>query len=104
MAYMNICLKGVWWCRFAHTGGRALGGRSALVARDNHWLLFLRTVFKLNLLSELELFGRFWTEDRVRTFPSIEPIGLADWWKPANAFGDACPIGNSPTLAGGDGS
>lgn len=60
--------------------------------------LFLRTFFKVKVLSKLEAFGIFCAEDGVRTFPRIEPIGMADWWNPAKAFGDVGPVGKNPTL------
>ena len=57
-----------------------MGWHGIVVRRESPaQFLFLRTIFKPNVLSELEPFGRFWAEDRVSTFPSIEPIGLADW-------------------------
>jgi len=44
----------------------------------------------------------FWAEDGMRTLPNIEPIGVADWWNPAKAFGDTGPVGKNPILGEDD--
>jgi len=51
---------------------------------------------------KFDLFGIFWAEDGMRTLPNIEPIGVADWWNPAKAFGDAGPVGKNPILGEDD--
>jgi len=63
-----------------------------------HQFLFPRTFFKVKDPPRLEVFGTFCAEDGMRTFPSIEPIGGADWWNPAKAFGDVVPVGKNPNL------
>lgn len=59
------------------------------------------SLFKLKELypGPLLLFwGIFCADDGVRTLPSAAHIGDDDEWNPANAFGDAGPVGKNPNL------
>jgi hypothetical protein len=70
--------------------------------RDNPSPYFLLpSLFKLNELypGPLLLFwGTFCADDGIRALPSAAHIGDDDEWNPANAFGDAGPVGKNPNL------
>jgi hypothetical protein len=56
----------VWWvCCMGERRGRQL--------------LFPRTFLKVKVPPKFDVFGMFCDEDGMRTFPSIELIGAADW-------------------------
>ena len=66
--------------------------------RAGDQFLFPNAFFRVNDPPKLEVFGIFCDEDGMRTLPSIELIGAADWWNPAKAFGDMGPVGKNPIL------
>ena len=82
-------------------------------ARHHFEFLFTQALFKVKVPPKLEVsevldaldafdvfevFGTFCTEDGLRTLPSTEPIGVADWWNPTKAFGEVGPVAKNPTF------
>ena len=87
------------------TGGTSDG---QLVDGRVIWWVYAQFLFRTVLFKEypppgFEVFRTFCFEDGLSTFPSTELNGVADWWNPANAFGDPGPVGKNPNL-GEDGS
>ena len=60
---------GIVWCEYGWVRVRAWA----------YWFLFPKAFFKVNVPPKSEVFGIFCDEDGMRTFPSIELIGAADW-------------------------